>query len=149
MSRGGALAFALVLLCACASPEKADDPPPPAAAGCGKEVRDCDPGEPEPEPARCNRRSYELAIANQIDDGGFAFREVACDGEHLTLRVDVGAGLCPPEATKEERRECAREKVAFFVARKGAWEIVTYAERGDCATVQSIEPGFPDSVCDP
>jgi hypothetical protein len=128
--------------------DQAGDPPPPDA-GCGKEVRDCDLGALEPVPARCSRPSFEYAIASEIDDAGFAFEEVACDGRYATLRVDVGSALCPPEATKKKRRECTREKVAFFVARDDAWRIVTYAERGDCATVRAIEPSFPGAVCDP
>lgn len=150
-----AAAFSFAVLAACGSGEgepasrPTDGGAPPSAVGCGLEVKDCDLDALEPVPARCTRPSYEYAIADQIDQGGFAFDEVACDGKYLTLRVDLGSAVCPPEATKEERKECARRKVAFFVERADAWTLITYDERGDCDTVQRIEPTFPDAVCDP
>ena len=150
MTRRALPAIALALLAACGSTETSQSDAPETIL-YGTPAPYSPGGSPDQDavPARCTRRSYEYAIADRIDGGGFAFDEVACDGKYLTLRVDLGSAVCPPEATKEERQECAREKVAFFVVRRGAWDLITYEESGDCDTIQRLEPSFPDAVCDP
>jgi hypothetical protein len=124
----------------------------PAAADlspedCGKEVRDCDLGELTPVPAGCKRASYEYAIAAEIDEGSYPFRELGCNEDYLSLRIDFGADACPPEATKEERERCARMKTAYFVADDGSWKLLTYERRTRCEGVQSLDSSFPTAFC--
>lgn len=114
---------------------------------CGKEVRDCYLGAPSPVPADCTRASFEYAIASQIDQGNFPFKLIGCNDRYLSLRVDLGD--CLPEATKEERRECARQKKAYFHTKKGMWNLLTYEEGTRCAQVQSLQPEFPSEFCQP
>jgi hypothetical protein len=141
---------------ACGTPQRADSaaqPSPRLTAGadefCGKEVRDCDLDYSNPIPAGCNDESYDYAIEQSIDAGYFPFDEIGCDGKYLALRVDLGADACPPEATEEEREQCARMKTAYFVERDGTWDLITYEERTHCSYVQSIEPSFPSRLCEP
>lgn len=119
------------------------------AVECGKEVRDCSLGEPTPVPATCERASLEYAIATNIDHGGYPFTVLGCDRRYLSLRVDLGADACPPEATEEQRRDCARNKTAYFVKRSGGWEIITYESETRCRVVQELEPSFPSRFCSP
>ncbi|HEY7875994.1 MAG TPA: hypothetical protein VIG64_12825 [Actinomycetota bacterium] len=116
---------------------------------CGTAVRDCDLDDSTPVPAGCNVASYEYAIERGIDAGYFPFDEIGCYGKYLSLRIDLGADACPPEATEEQRKQCARMKTAYFVARNSAWDLVTYEEQKSCSYVQSIEPSFPTRFCRP
>ncbi|HWC14872.1 MAG TPA: hypothetical protein VG929_09780 [Actinomycetota bacterium] len=113
---------------------------------CGKEVRDCGLGEPSLVPASCTRASFEYAIASQIDQGHFPFDLVGCNDRYLALRVDLGD--CAPEATKQQRRQCAREKTAYFRVDDGMWTLLTYEERKRCSQVRSLDPGFPPEFCE-
>lgn len=112
---------------------------------CGKEVRDCYLGAPSPVPADCTRASFEYAIVSQIDQGNFPFKLIGCNERYLSLRVDLGD--CLPEAEKEERRACAREKTAYFDTKNGMWSLLTYEEGTRCSQVQSLEPEFPSQFC--
>lgn len=119
------------------------------AVECGKEVRDCSLGEPTPVPATCKRDSIAYAIAANIDQGGFPFDVIGCDERFLSLRLDLGANACPPEATKEQRKDCAREKSSYFIKRGAVWEIITYESRTSCDSVQVLMPTFPTEYCSP
>ncbi len=112
---------------------------------CGAEVRDCDLGEPTPVAAGCSRASYEYAIYSNIDAGDFPFRVIGCDEKYLALRVDLGD--CPPEPTKDERKQCARKKTTYFRLAGDVWDLLTYEDQTRCFVVQSIEPGFPSEFC--
>ena len=115
---------------------------------CGEERLDCGyPDGPPVAPARCTQASYEYAIYSNIDGGVIPFSVLGCNDDYLTLRVDLGAGSCAPEATKEERKECARLKTAYFVAKGDQWKIITYESQTRCDYVQSIEPAFPTAFC--
>jgi hypothetical protein len=117
------------------------------AVECGKEVRDCDLGEPTPVPATCSRESLEYAIGTQIDQGGYPFTTLGCTDHYLSLRLDLGADACPPEATKRQRRDCARKKTAYFVKRNDVWDLITYGDETRCRTVQRLHPSLPRQLC--
>lgn len=112
---------------------------------CGAEVRDCDLGEPTPIPAGCNRASFEYAIYSGIDAGSYPIDVIACNERYLSLQVDLGD--CPPEATKQALRECARKKTAYFKLKGARWDLLTYEDQTRCSGIQSIEPGFPSDFC--
>lgn len=116
---------------------------------CGKEVRDCSLGEPSSIPATCERDSLTFAIAANIDQGSYPFDVLGCDQRFVSLRLDLGADACPPEATKEQRKECARKKTAYFIERDGTWELITYESHTRCDIVQELVPSFPDDFCRP
>lgn len=118
-----------------------------APEDCGKEVRDCSLDELTPVPATCERESLAYAIAANIDQGSFPFDVLGCNERFVSLRLDLGADACPPEATKEQRKECARKKTAYFSERDGTWELITYESHTRCDTVQDLAPSFPDHFC--
>ena len=116
---------------------------------CGTAVRDCDLDGLGPVPADCSHEALEYSIYSNIDAGGFPFKMLRCNAKYLSLRVDLGAGACLPEASKEERKECARMKTAYFVGKGDRWKLLTYEEKTRCQRVQTLDPSFPTEFCRP
>lgn len=114
---------------------------------CGQEVRQCDLDDTSPVAAVCSRASYEYAIHFTIDAGSYPFKVIGCNDEYLSLRLDLGADSCLPEASEEQRQRCARKKTAYFVAGESGWSLLTYEERTNCDYVQQLEPSFPTGFC--
>ena len=112
----------------------------PESTACGRE--DC--SQPSPTPAPCSDEAASDAVEGEIDGADPAETLVACDGSFLVVDLTVGAGGCPPE----QRAECARPQRAYFVARDGAWRLVTYAREMSCGQVfRATAIRFPPAVC--
>jgi hypothetical protein len=112
----------------------------PATTACGRE--DC--SQPSPTPAPCSDEAAPDAVEGEIDGADPAETLVACDGSFLVVDLTVGASGCPPE----QRADCARPQRAYFVARDGAWRLVTYAREMRCEQVfRATAIRFPASVC--
>ena len=120
-----------------ASTTTVDSPDEPdACEGCNATVA----------PVGCSANAVHLAIEANIDGGIRVAGEPRCTDTHLVVDIDTGSSGCPP--TEGEPSPCANVKTAFFEARDGGWQVVTYGAGETCASVAAatgIE--FPAEVC--
>jgi hypothetical protein len=101
---------------------------------------------PSPTPAPCATASYREAIEREIDASIRIVGNPRCDGSFLVIGIDTGSGGCAP--VEGATSPCANAKTAYFVARAGAWSIVTYANALTCADVTAMtDIRFPASLC--
>ena len=112
----------------------------PSSTACGR--ADC--SQPSPTPAPCTEGAASDAVEGQIDGADPAETVIACDGSFLVVDLTVGASGCPPD----QRADCARPQRAYFVARDGAWRLVTYAREMSCEGVfRATAIRFPEAAC--
>jgi len=97
-------------------------------------------------PVGCSANAVRLAIEANIDGGIRVAGEPRCTDTHLVVDIDTGSSGCPP--TEGEPSPCANVKTAFFEARDGTWQVVTYGAGETCASVAAATGvEFPDEVC--
>jgi hypothetical protein len=119
---------------------------PPTETTEGDEPGGCEGCNATVAPVGCSANAVHLAIEANIDGGIRVAGEPRCTDTHLVVDIDTGSSGCPP--TEGEPSPCANVKTAFFEARDGAWQVVTYGAGETCASVAAatgIE--FPDEVC--
>lgn len=115
----------------------------PESTPCGR--ADCSTESPAPAP--CDSDAFRTALAAQIDGNTRLAGEQQCDGSFLVTGIDTGSKGCAP--SEGGPSPCANHKSAYFVARDGAWALVTYAKGLTCRDVEeSSNIRFPESMCD-
>jgi hypothetical protein len=96
-------------------------------------------------PVGCSIDAVRLAVEANIDGGMRLAGDPRCTATHLVVDIDLGSGGCPPV---ESVSPCADVETAFFEARDGLWQVVTYGEGETCATVADATGiQFPAEVC--
>ena len=130
-----------------AEPTVTASTPPTVEDAEGDEPGTCEGCNATSAPVGCSADAVHRAIEANIDGGIRVAGEPRCTDTHLVVDIDTGSSGCPPTEGAEVS-PCANVKTAFFEARDGQWQVVTYGPGETCASVEEATGvRFPDEVC--